>query len=363
MGKHGYFQHLNYTMGDEDSGLERQILPEGARHVVAIAGAGGRVLPLLAKAPRRLSCIDINAPQLHLTALRLATLQALSHADFLGFWGYPPEARGWSPARRREVLHSLDLAPAAALFLYHFFDSFGYDPPIYQGRFEKTLATLSKINRFIAGKRGRAIFRATPPAARAYFQAHFPHRRFRLVLFLLGNSAILNSLLYKGDFPRKNIPGSTFSIYQAIFVRLLADLPPRESFFLQMAFLGELHYPEGNPDECTPAVFHAAQQALGSTEIRLHETDYRPFFQDEVREVDFVSFSDVPSFLPDAAAQRFLQEMSPALVPGALVVTRAHLRVAHPNTAGFGVVSAQYRHLMDRERTQLWRIQIYRKAV
>ena len=33
-----YFERLNYALGDEDTALEYAILPEQARHVVAVAG-------------------------------------------------------------------------------------------------------------------------------------------------------------------------------------------------------------------------------------------------------------------------------------------------------------------------------------
>lgn len=360
--KKGYFHHLNYAIGEEDSRLERQILPENARHVVTIAGSGTRVIPLLAKSPNRLSCIDIDLPQLYLTTLRLATLRTLSHNEFLGFWGYPPAAGEWSPKDRRDVISDSDISNASASFLHQFFSGFGYGPPIYQGRFEKALRTLSKVSSLVVGNKAREIFdQPDQLSSGLYFETEFPHMRFRVVLFLLGNSVVLNSILYRGFFPKKNIARSTYSIYKDIFTRLLRDRLPRDSFFLQLALLGELKYPEGNPDECEPQVFHAAKRALASTELRLREIDYHSFFKNDAENVDFVSFSDVPSFLPNGEAHQFLQHMSRALVQDALVVTRGHLRVAHPNTTGFRVVSDDYPELMIRERTQLWKVQVYKK--
>ena len=40
-----YFERLNYALGDEDTALEFAILPPRARHVVGVAGSGGRLLP------------------------------------------------------------------------------------------------------------------------------------------------------------------------------------------------------------------------------------------------------------------------------------------------------------------------------
>ena len=48
-----YFNQLNYTLGNEDTSLELAILPERVGHVFSVAGSGGRVVPLLAKFPRK----------------------------------------------------------------------------------------------------------------------------------------------------------------------------------------------------------------------------------------------------------------------------------------------------------------------
>jgi len=72
------------------------------------------------------------------------------------------------------------------------------------------------------------------------------------VLAILGNAAVFNALLYKGHFPKKNIPGSILSFYDDAFTRLFSQGPARENFFLQMVFFGELKYAEGNPSSAIP---------------------------------------------------------------------------------------------------------------
>ena len=103
--KKGYFDDLNYTLGNEDSSLEYNLLPKDTKHVLAIAGSGSRILPLLAKHPKKLTCIDTSSLQLYLTELRIETLRSLEYDKFLAFWGYPTHSL--APEERKKVLTEL----------------------------------------------------------------------------------------------------------------------------------------------------------------------------------------------------------------------------------------------------------------
>jgi S-adenosylmethionine-diacylglycerol 3-amino-3-carboxypropyl transferase len=354
-----YFdEKLNYSLGDEDTSVEFAALPEGARHVVSIAGSGGRVLPLLARAPRKLTCVDISSPQLALTQMRLAALRALEHEEYVRFLGYPP--RPMTPAERQQCFQRLELPAPARSLLERIFQASGWAPIAYLGRFEQTMAQLSKVNRLLTGRAGQGLFEAKNlEEQRAYLASSFPHARFRMVLALLGNATVLNSLLYKGDFPKKNLPGSAYSIYRDIFDRLFTRVLARDSYFLQLIFFGELRHAEGNPLECDPAVYAQARRALGGTEITYVKGDVLEVVRQSGDAVDFLSLSDVPTFFQGPLEQSFLQQLRPGLDRDALVITRGHLRVVKPDTSGFKLLASPYREAMDREQTQLWQIQIY----
>jgi len=103
-----YFENLNYTLANEDSRFESHILPEGLDHVVTVGGSGARVIPLLAKKPKRISVLDISQAQLALCELRIQSLREFNHEQYLRFWGYPSSYE--RPVRDREVLfHELRL--------------------------------------------------------------------------------------------------------------------------------------------------------------------------------------------------------------------------------------------------------------
>ncbi len=358
----GYFDALNYSLGDEDSTVEMQLLPEGVDQVVAIAGSGGRVIPLLARYPANLLCVDISPRQLYLTELRLETCRRLHYDEFMRFWGFPPS--DFDVDYTRKLLPGLDLSGEARAFagelLLH---DPARQPLIYQGRFEKTLQTLSRLNRLLTGDRGRGIFDCDSlPEQREYYRKRFPHLRWKLLLLVLANSAVLNYLLYRGQFPRKNIPGSTYGIYRRIFARLLERFPARESYFLQMVFFGRIVYPEGNPVESQRPVFERAKQALSTAKVSLVHEDAVSALQRIGNPVGYLALSDVPSFLPAAQERGFLAAIHPRMRRDGLVVCRGHLRVAQPDLEGYEDVSGQYSDLTASEKTQLWTIKIYKAA-
>ncbi|MDB5820171.1 MAG: putative transferase [Rhizobacter sp.] len=352
----GYFSQLNYSLGDEDSRLELSVMPAGLPHAVTIAGSGGRVLPLLARSPRQLTCVDMSVAQLAMTSLRLACLERFDRDTYLRFMGYRP----MSPAERESRFYDISLAEVERRVLKRVMTRESFGPVIYTGRFERTLRRLSVLNRVLVGPLGRAIFDApTLAAQQAFFREQFPRRRFALVTRLLGNASVLNALLYRGAFPARNIEGSAAKFYDALFHRLLFDLPVRESFFLQLLFLGRIEFEEGMPAECEADIFEAAKAGLRNARVELVRGDLVRSLQG-LRRVGFVSASDVPSFMPDPAAHAFLQSIRPTLSDGATVVTRGHLRVVSPRLEGFRDITSAHAESLTAERTQLWHVNIYR---
>jgi len=354
-----YFDRLNYTLGDEDTALEYAILPRRAGHVLGIAGCGGRLLPLLAAAPARMTCTDISAPQLAFTRLRFALLEQTDHESFMAFMGYRMESMR---ARRRSIFQQLVLPPADRRWLSAFFQSRRWEAPVYMGAFEQTLKRLAKITGLFTGKAGRGIFQFSQLDEQTeYYRNRFPLKRWKAVIALLGNAAVLNSLLYKGAFPPNNLGISSRAAYLEIFHTLFTTQVVRESFFLQMLFFGELRYPQGFPLECDPAIFQQAREGLRQCELRVVQADILDCAAGETA-IDFVSLSDVPSFMPEVAGKNVLLRLAPVLSENAQVVMRGHLHVVRPDCAGFCDITHQYQADIARERTQLWHVQVYRRS-
>ena len=165
-------------------------------------------------------------------------------------------------------------------------------------------------------------------------------------------------MLYKGEFPRNNLGVSSFRLYDRIFHSLLTEHLARDSFFLQMMFFGELPFEQGFPVECRPEVYARARQALSDCAVEVVEGDVLGCAASLPRS-DFVSLSDVPSFLPDRVVEDLLQRLKPSLEPNALTVVRGHMRVVHPRMDGFLDISERCRDVLRRELTQLWHVHVY----
>ncbi|QRX84056.1 DUF3419 family protein [Glaciimonas sp. PAMC28666] len=353
-----YFKNLNYTMGDEDASPEMHFLPNGSKHVMAVADCGSRIIPLLAKYPERLTCVDINSEQLAVCEMRIALLRHCDLKNYRRFLGYE---NSMCSLQRKKIFSQLDISMERKSLLEEMFNNIEWGAMLYYGKFEKMLKTLSNLIRLTVGVGAIGIFSTRNMDEQiSYYRKQFPHRRWAIALALLANSTALNSLLYKGDYPKKNIPGTYFSIYKNIFHRLFMEQPVKESFFLQMILLGRIVYPEGDLIECSPKVFSQAQQGVRHCKV---DFVHRDIFDSvsNAKNVDFVSMSDVPSFIHLTSHHEYLERIKPGLAQGALVAVRSHVRVIRPNTDGFRDVSARYLELTKNEATRLWSFHLYQR--
>lgn len=359
--KRNYFDDLNYTLGNEDSSLEFSVLPRNTNHVLAIAGSGSRILPLLAKSPKKITCIDTSSKQLYLTELRIETLRSLEYEEFLAFWGYPPHSL--TPEDRKKVFQSLNLSDAAHRFLSDIFKKNKWQTLLYLGKWEKTFIILSKINKLITGKKASELF--YQKSTREYFsylKNNFPHKALAFVVFILGNASVFNMLLYKGRFPKKNIPETMPKFYLKAFNRLFKQGPARNNFFLQLLFFGKLIFPEGNPIECNKKIFLLAKEGLKKTQVTYIKGDIIEVASKMDKPIDFISFSDVPSYFTGEVEKTYLQRIYSNLSPNSLLVIRQYLHIPEGIiTKGYKDISANYRKLISQEKVQMYLIKVLKK--
>jgi S-adenosylmethionine-diacylglycerol 3-amino-3-carboxypropyl transferase len=355
-----YFDSLNYTLGNEDTSLELALLPNRTHHVLAIAGSGGRVLPLLAKRPRYVTCVDVAIEQLYLTELRIESARALEHQEFLAFWGYPPVVM--APEERVSLFRKITLSEPARRFCAESFASIQWASILYQGRWERTFAKLSRVNRVVLGSRGSRLFETGSSAEYfAYLLSDFPHRSWSVLVRLLGNASVFNALLYKGNFVVKNMPGSAYEFYLAAFERLFQQGHAKENFFLQLLFFGEIRFSEANPVECDQKVFAQVKEALAETQISYVHGDVLRAVPGAGPPVDFLSLSDVPSYFRGATERTFLQDLRDSLSPDALVVIRNYLRVPEgTDLTGYRNITADHQDIVTSEKVQMYLVDILR---
>ncbi len=356
-----YFTKLNYTLANEDTNFELKILPENPSHIFSVAGSGGRVLPLLAKNPTLVTCVDVSQEQLYLTEMRMESVRALNYEDFLAFWGYPP--RSATSEERRDLFQKIKLTQPAKEYLTKLFNSKKWDSILYDGKWERTFSKLSKINRKITGTKGAELFHAlTLKEHQDYLEREFPKKAWSLVLFALGNAGVFNTLLYKGHFPKKNIDQSFYKFYEQSFKKLFKQGLARENFFLQLLFFGKIIFSEGVPIEANPEVFRAAKAALLKTEVRYKLGDLLENSEKVDRAIDFFSFSDVPSYFKGETEKNFLQRILKKMAPGGLAVVRNYLHIPEQtDTTGFATVTGEYTSDIENEKVGVYLIDIYRR--
>lgn len=355
-----YFTSLNYTLGNEDTSLELSILPKNAGHILCVAGSGGRVLPLFAQYPKKVSCVDVSIEQLYLTELRLESSRALEYQEFLAFWGYPPIQT--TPKERRDLFRRINLSKPAKAFWVSSFESNLWNSVLYLGKWERTFSRLSRINRRVTGSKGSRLFEIENSSEYfEYLKNTFPHKTWSALVRMLGNATVFNTILYRGSFPTKNTQGSMHSIYMRAFEKLFNQGPARENFFLQLLFFGEIRFSEGNPVECDPDVFARAKKGLDKAEISYIHGDLIQAARQAKTPINFLSFSDVPSYFQGEVEKTFLQDISKGLAPDALVVIRNYLRVPEgTDFSSFEKVTNKYREAIEKEKVQMYHIDILR---
>ena len=354
-----YFNKLNYTMSNEDTELEYKLLKEGTNHVLSIAGSGSRVIPLLAKNPKRISICDYSNEQLALTATRIETVRQLTHPEFLAFWGY----KEMLPELRKSVFESLTLPLNYHEIMTKIFNEHNWNSLLYIGKYEKMLMSLSSITRKVMGKH-ILILSAFEDHNEflEYLYTKFPKHRWGFLIAIFGNSTMFNALLYKGNHPKKNIKGSYSSYYKSMFSRLFQFLLPKESFFLQMLFFGKVIFIEGAPFEADKNIFSDMKEAAKSCQIDYYNGDLFKNLEKIEQKIDFVSFSDILSYFPEDLEKVYLQKIKPYLTEGAITVHRYYFRVNKDlDISGFNQTTDQHSLLIDKEKTQIYIIDTYEK--
>lgn len=355
-----YFSRLNYTLANEDTSFELALLPERVDHIFSVTGSGGRVLPLLAKNPKQVTCVDLAVEQLYLAEMRFQSVLQLQHSEFLRFWGYPTQFSPISAEDRRDIFQRLKLSANARVFLEKTFLELNWGSLLYRGRWEQTFKKLSRLNRLLTGKKGTRIFEAKSKQEQLeYWQSRFPMNAWKSVLFLSGNASVFNMLLYKGSFPKKNIPESMFHFYVNTFDHLFRNTLARENFFLQLSFFGKIIHPEGCPVECKADVFAKAKEALKNTQINYVHGDVIEQIKQCEEPIDFLSFSDVPSYFSGERERTFLSDIRDRLRPGAKVIIRNYLHVPEgTDYSGYRDITGDYEKEALAEKVGVYRMNL-----
>lgn len=351
-----YFNGLTYSLGDEDANLELNIAPERGNYF-GICGSGARILPLLSLFPKKIICSDVSLGQIALAKLRVETIRRFTHKEYCQFWGY----KEISPTVRRKMLSSLKFEDRN--IINQLFEKHKWREPIYYGKFEKSLIKISKIVRALLGKEYLKIFDLCDlEEQQHFFKTVFPRKRFNMIVALLGNASFLNAILYNGEFPKKNITGSYYDNFKRVFESIFMEVPVRNSYFLQLVLLGKVKYYDNIP-EANFIIYQKMKKGLEHSHIEFIKGNvYDQIKMFDTNFFDYISLSDVPSFVDTINGLSFTDIVAPYLRTGGLLVYNGFLKQIEPtNTCCLSLATHNYSHVFSEDSTRLWKYIILKK--
>jgi S-adenosylmethionine-diacylglycerol 3-amino-3-carboxypropyl transferase len=229
---------------------------------------------------------------------------------------------------------------------------------LYLGKWERTFQILANINKVFLGLEfDRIMHFDNLEEQKRYYRNEFPIKRWKMVIFLLGNKSLFNALLYKGDFIEKNSKLSHFEYYFNAFDRLFTNDLASKSFFLNLCFYGRINSKNGVPVEASVETINRIKE--NKAKVLYSNEDFVSNLSKGEQLYDFLSLSDVPSYFKGDYEKNFLQKIKPSLAKDAVIIVRYYLRTSDCNLTDFIDISDQYRNLFDQEKVQMYDIYAY----
>lgn len=324
-----YFSDLNYTLANEDTRVEWELLPADAERVFSIAGSGARCLPLIAKRPRYLDVIDMSVSQLYLCELRLQAMKTLAYEEYLFLMGYRGALQGGANEGddREKIYRRLVLSAEAQRYWDERVQGWKPRGFILLGRWESHFQKIGVLFRDYLKCDFTKIFEAQSLEEQAEaYEKYWPKLRWNSFIRLVASEYVFNRFLYKGHFSgqadhrtEKRAP-SQFIMEE--FERIFKTQLVRKNYFMQILFLGKIAHEEGLPLEAHQHVVEAVKNS--PTQVRyLHGNLLEELPK---HAYDFISLSDTISYLDQKDANQILQKLAPGTKSGSQMVIRSFMR-------------------------------------
>lgn len=318
-----YFQGLNYSLANEDTWIEYDLLPQNAKSVFSVCGSGSRVLPLIAKNPEEITVVDLSPTQLALCRLRIKAAKNLSWEDYLFLLGYKTDG----PVMRSDLMSKIDLTGDDQKLWKEIQPDWEARGFIYLGKWENHFMKLGKLYTFIPGIDLKPLFDAESlEAQREMLKRYWTPRFFKLFTKIVLNDWVSNKLLYKGSFAggkeKRTSERSASELVFEEFSDLFENTWIRSNYFLNMIFLGKIKYQEAYPLEALEEVWHGVRNS--KSEIYFSTGNLLSMVQEKA--YDFYSLSDTFSYMNSEDLQDFLPSLPKDVVSGSQMVIRTFMR-------------------------------------
>lgn len=358
-----FMENLNYTLSNEDTLIEQKILSESADNIFVVGGSGARVLPLLTKNPKTIYVSDLSMKQLFLVELRLQAALNMDYEDFLFFLGYRGACQdGQTEGNDRYILFkNLPVSDSCRRFWEEqkgIWVSRGF---IGLGKWERHFQKLNFIFKKYLKFNMMKIFQAQSiEEQKELYKKYFKKKIFRWFLKIFANESVFNKYLYKGNFPSKKEKDSQdkplWKFLEENLERIFTTTLVRKNYFFQLLFLGRIYFEEGLPLEAHRNTIGQIKKA--TSKIIYAQGDLREKLRED--RWDFISLSDVMSYLPPEDANNFLQKISPKMNPSSRIVIRSFLKTpGNMDERGFQREPALEDWAFKQDSTSVYNFNIY----
>jgi len=324
-----YFSDLNYTLSNEDTRVEYDLLPEKVSRVFSIAGSGARCMPLIARHPKELDVVDMSVSQNYLCELRFQAMKSLSYEEYLFLMGYRGSLQSGSDLGndRYEIFKKIELSSEAKKYWEERKAGWTSRGFILLGKWESHFQKLGFLFREVLQCDFSKVFAAQSLSEQIeLYEKHWPHLRWKSFIRVAASEYVFNKLLYKGHFAGRseakteNRPPHRFVLEE--FERIFKSQLVRKNYFMQILFLGKIAYEEGLPYEAHQEIFEKVKTSptkvnylLGNLLEHLPKKTY-----------EFISLSDTISYLSQEDANQVLQRLHPDNKSGLQMVIRSFMR-------------------------------------
>ena len=192
------------------------------------------------------------------------------------------------------------------------------------------------------------------------YQKYFKKKLFRYFLKIFASEYVFNKYLYKGHFPttkmKSNQDKPLWKFFEDNIERIFTTTLVRKNYFFQLIFLGRIYFEEGLPLEAHRKTINQIKKS--TSKFIYTQGDLRERLMDS--KWDFISLSDVISYLPELEANNFLQKISPQMNPSSKIVIRSFLRtLKNIDDRGFQSESLLEEWAFKQDSTSVYNFNIY----
>lgn len=290
-----YFNFFNYSLANEDTRIEAQFVDQlQPKQVAAVCGSGARAFALLNSSVQDLYLVDTSQFQLDYARFKWDLIQKLNLEDYKKIMGYTVV----TAEHRKQILNATQLTEESQIFIQQFKNQHLENGFIYLGRWERFILGLSRLIRWASGTNFSPLFESrSEMEQKAVFQNIWPRKRLQFFISTLAHPRVLNIFLYKGQMVQQL---NTKPFHQDLmdrFENFFETQTARQSFFMQLLFLGKMTHADGLPIEVQPEYFEKMKKFKGT--LHLKHMTLNDFLKTQ-NNIDFVSGSDIVSYLQES---------------------------------------------------------------